>query len=322
MVTSSAIQNRIVLFGSSGFVGSHIAAALSDCELVTPEWPAVDITRPDSLRGIIKPGDIVINAAGYANSTDVTPRGRTLFRAVNVEGLRNLAEAAAEGGTAQFVHISSVAAMGRLEGINISEDACGPITSPYAESKRDGERLLAEFSGRMPITVLRPTSVFGEGRGLVVTLCGFIRRRLVPLPSGGNALIPFTYIGNVVHGVRLALANPACFDRTFIVGDTASYPLRDIVMHLARALRLEVRIVPVPRAAALAAAIMFEGLAAITRTPPVLDRFRLDTLTRSVSYSIRAFQEAVGYDQPYSFSTSMEAIAEWYRLQQAPARRT
>lgn len=316
---NGVIQNRIVLFGSSGFVGSHIAAALKDCEVTAPEWPAVDVTVPDSLRGIIRPGDIVINAAGYANSTDATPRGRALFRSVNVDGLRSLAEAAADAGSAQFVHISSVAAMGRLEGKDISEDVSGPITSPYAESKRDGERLLAGFAGRMPVTVLRPTSVFGEGRGLVVTLCSLVRRGIVPLPSGGRALIPFTYIGNVVHGVRLALANPACFDRTFIVGDRTSYPLKDIVVELARAMGVQARIVPVPWIAALAVAALFEKVAALTGTPPVLDRFRLDTLTRSVSYSIRAFQEATGYDQPYSFRSSMEAIAEWYRSQRTPA---
>lgn len=306
------MSQRVVLFGSSGFVGSHIAAAVHDFDLVMPEWPNVDMTKPESLRGIILPGDVVVNAAGYANATDTTPQGRALFQAANVDGLRNLADAAVSAGAAQFVHISSVAAMGRLEGDGITEDMSGPIRSPYAQSKLEGEQLLSVYTDSLPLTILRPTSVFGEGRGLAMTLCKLVSRGLVPLPLGGRALIPFTYIGNISHAVELVLGNDRCFGRTFIIGDRSSYRLRDIVTEIGRAMGLSVRILPVPKTAALAGTLLLEGLAGASGKPPLLDRFRLDTLTRSVSYSIRAFEETAGYSQPYDLESAIDRIAKWY----------
>lgn len=319
---------RVVLFGSSGFVGSHVAAALapssfdlaqdgSGCwDVVAPEWPAVDMSKPETLRGVIQAGDIVVNAAGYANATDTTPEGRALFESANVDGVRNLAEAAVEAGAAQLVHISSIAAMGRLVGEGITEDMSGPIRSPYAQSKLDGERILSAFDDRLPVTILRPTSVFGEGRGLAATLCKLVITGTALLPAGGKALIPFTYIGNVAHAVGLALGNPKCHGRTFIVGDARSYSVADIVRELARAMGVEARIISVPRAVALAGVLVLEMVSAVRRKPPILDRFRLDTLTGSVSYSISAFEEATGYVQPYSFEQAIDRIGKWYLAEQ------
>lgn len=313
---SPNVDKRVVLFGSSGFVGSHVAAVLNDVDLVMPEWPAIDMSKPETLSGVFQPGDIVVNAAGYANATDTTPEGRALFQSANVDGVRNLAEAACEAGASQLVHISSVAAMGRLYGEQITEEMSGPITSPYAQSKLDGERILSAFDGSLPVTILRPTSVFGESRGLAVTLCKLVSKRLVPLPIGGKVLIPFTYIGNIAGAVKISLGNERCFGKTFIIGDRQSYALGDIVRALGLAMGISVRIIPVPKAVALAGVLVLEGLSGVRGKPPILDRFRLDTLTRSASYSIRAFEEASSYDQPYSFGMSIDRIANWYLEQQ------
>ena len=314
---------RIVLFGRLGFVGSNLLKYLDDPDIVAPSEFDADLTATESLRPVIQPGDVVINAAGYANATDRTARGRALFQAVNVGGLANLAQVCAEAGAAQLVHISSVAAMGRWHALRpfdklraqddgITEDTMRPVTSPYAASKLEGERLLAGFSDRLGITVLRPTSVFGEGRGLAKTLCSFVRRGVVPLPGGGTASIPFTYVGNVAHAVRLTLGNQRCFGRTFIVGDEESYPLREIVLALSKGMGKRVRIVWAPRALWYAAAIGFEAWARLRGSPPLLDRGRLDTMTDCVSYSIAAFREATGYAPPFSLDEAAGRIAAWY----------
>ena len=303
---------RIVLFGRLGFVGSNLLRYLDDPDIVAPSEFDADLTATESLRPVIQPGDVVINAAGYANATDRTARGRALFQAVNVDGLANLAQVCAEAGAAQLVHISSVAAIGRQRGEGITEDMMRPVTSPYAASKLEGERRLAGFSDGLRITVLRPTSVFGEGRGLAKTLCSFVRRGVVPLPGGGTASIPFTYVGNVAHAVRLTLGNQRCFGRTFIVGDEESYPLREIVLALSKGMGKRVRIVWAPRALWYAAAIGFEAWARLRGSPPLLDRGRLDTMTDCVSYSIAAFREATGYAPPFSLDEAAGRIAAWY----------
>jgi nucleoside-diphosphate-sugar epimerase len=279
---------------------------------VVPDENEADLTNPDSLCGVIQVGDIVINSAGYANATDTTEHGKALFRSVNIDGVRNLAEVCVERGVAQLVHISSVAAMGRWHREGVTEEMMIPVHSPYAESKRQGENVLEEYRDRLPITVLRPTSVFGEGRGLARTLCSVVSRGIVPLPGGGSARIPFTYVGNIAQCVELSLGNSKCFGRTFIIGDDESYALRDIVTGLAEALNVNARIVPVPVTLARCGVKCATALFAIFGRPPILDSGRLETLTTSISYSIAAFQEATGYQPAYSVQHALGLIGDWY----------
>lgn len=305
-------EARVLLLGGSGFVGSNLLRNLCLTKVVAPSLQEANLTDPDSLRHCIGPGDVVINAAGYANATDTTARGRSLFRSVNVDGVSNLANVCSEIGVAHLVHISSVAAMGRLDGEGLGEDIMIEPQTPYAASKLEGERILAEYPDKIPITILRPTSVFGEGRGLARTLCAVASKRLVPLPGGGRARIPFTYIDNVARGVELTLGNEKCYGRTFIVGDLKSYPLQEIVMELAHAMHVRPRVVSVPCGLAWAGATGLELLARVRRSSAILDRGRLNTLTNSVSYSIRALQEATGYEPPYSLRQAAQRIAAWY----------
>ena len=302
---------RVVLIGGSGFVGSNLRASLP-FRLVVPSETEADLTIKESLRDWICRDDIVINAAGYANATDFSERGKQLFQSVNVDGLKNLAEVAAEAGVRQLVHISSVAAMGRLKGEGITENMTAEPLTPYAKSKLEGERILAQFMNKIPITILRPTSVFGEGRGLARLFCAAVSKKIIPLPNGGNAKIPFTYIGNITKAVELAINCEPCFGRTFIIGDKQSYPLCEIVNELAKALGKKPRIIPVPIPAAKVGVGILEFISSLSGKTPLLDRYRLDTLSSSVSYSIAAFADATGFVPPYSLNESVNRLAEWY----------
>ncbi len=312
---------RVVVIGASGFVGHAIYHHLKDHHQTVSASRhgndiILDITQPSTLKSAFEPDDIVINAAGYANATDKTPAGIEMFRAVNVDGVRHLAEACVHSGVAQLIHLSSVAAMGRVQGEDICEADYVPVASPYATSKLEGERVLAEFFDALPITIVRPTSVFGEGRGLAATLCKVVARGVVPLPGGGEAKLPFSYVGNLTEAVSRTVRNDACYGETFIVGDEQSYRLRDVVTALADALDVTPRVIPVPVGVARVGVRGLELLSSLLRRPPVLDRGRLQTLTTSVSYNIDKFQAATGYVPPYSLGDAAERLARWYRQEQ------
>lgn len=304
-------MTRVVVFGGSGFIGSAICAGIEGA--VAPSRSLVDLAHGESIGKVLRRGDLVVNAAGYAAATDRTAGGLRRLRAANVDAVRTLAEQAARAEVAQLIHISSVAAMGRPDGPMLTEDQMVEPETPYGVSKRDAELILARYKSVLPITILRPTSVFGEGRGLARMLCTVARLPLVPLPSGGDAHIPFTYVENVTAAVRLALGTSSCFGRTFIVGDEQSYPLREIVVGLAHGMgRRRVQVLAVPVGALHGLAYLEARLRRPGRLP-ILDRTRIDTLTRSVSYSIDAFREATGYRPPVSLRVATQRIGAWYR---------
>ena len=219
-----------------------------------------------------------------------------------------------ETGAAQLIHLSSVAAMGQRAGTALTETDMRPPRSPYGQSKLDAETALAARSGQLPITILRPTSVFGEGRGLAAFLCRIADLPLVPLPAGGRALVPFTYIGNIVEAVRLSIGSDACLGRTFIVGDDRSYRLGDVLRALAVALGHDhPRTVSVPTVLLTTAGVVEGGVRRVIGGSPLLDPIRVETLTSSVSYSTAAFRDATGFEPPHDLDDGVARIAAWHR---------
>ncbi len=307
------MTERVVLFGGRGFIGSSLVRGLTRV-VVAPTRDEVDLTRTDQLTGFLRPGDVVINATGYALATDASPAGRARLRRENVDAVRSLGAAAATVGVGRIIHLSSVAAMGHRTGEGIDEADLRPPRSPYGESKRDGELALQEAAGEVPLTIVRPTSVFGEGRGLAALLCRIADLPVIPMPAGGRARLPFSYVGNLVAAIDLLLQRPETGGRIFIVGDDASYPLRAILTTLARALgRSGERAVPVPLPVVRGLGLVETAVSRRLGRAPLLDPVRIETLTSSISYSTAAFRSATGFVPPYTLEASLVRIAAWYR---------
>lgn len=305
------MKRRILLFGPNGFVGSGLRSHLP--------WAVVPIGKDlanlldiSALTRVMAQGDIVINAAGYVHDRDRTSASSRRLAEANVVGVANLAEAAAVTGVAQLIHISSVAAMGTWRGSGITEGMMRTPRTEYGKSKQAGEQVLAAFRDRLNTTILRPTSVFGEGRGLAAALCRVARLPLVPLPGGGQARIPFTYIGNLAHAVRLCVGERSTFGRTFIVGDRDSYALSAIVQTLGTALGKRPVVVAVPTVIVVPVVRAVERWSHRRGYAPMLTTTRLRTLTESVSYSTEALRAVTGYEPPFDLDASAARIAAWY----------
>lgn len=306
-------MGRIVIFGGSGFIGTALRGGLGQ-DVVSPSRSDVDLTSYQAVASYLYRGDIVINAAGYAAATDTSVAGLRRLQRDNVEAVQVLGRGAAAAGVDRIIHLSSVAAMGHRTGHLIREHELLPPRTPYGQSKRDGEAALLAEAGGVPVTILRPTSIFGEGRGLAALLCRLAYLPVIPVVGGGSALVPFCYVGNLVAAVGHLVDHPTTGTATFIVGDAGSYPLRRIVTTLARALgRADAPVVPIPTLAVRAMGRVETTLSRRLGRLPLLDPVRIDTLTNSISYSTEAFVSATGFKPPYPLETGLERIATWYQ---------
>jgi dihydroflavonol-4-reductase len=147
---------RVYVTGASGFVGSHVARELREQGAdVRDEW--VDLLDADRLRRAVDRCDAVVHIAALYS---FTAPAREL-EAVNVEGTRNVLEAARHTG-ARIVHTSTCATCGPVRGRQATEkDEPAPweLAVPYKRTKLEAERL-ALAAGAVCVN---PTTPVGEG---------------------------------------------------------------------------------------------------------------------------------------------------------------
>lgn len=149
-------------------------------------------------------------------------RDRALSQAINVEGTRQLLDAASRVRTARFVFISSVVAVGDARGVaRIDESApfnLGHLGVHYTDTKRAAEELALARARELDVVVVNPGAIFGvvEGRSNTVR---FIRRMAhgrVPLaaPPGTLSVVG---VADTAEGTLAALERGRRGERYILV---------------------------------------------------------------------------------------------------------
>ena len=136
---------------------------------------------------------------------------RESFFAVNVDGSRHVLEAARRAGVERFVHISTVAVVGRPpeDGVITEETPCRPL-DPYQESKLEGERLALAYhrDHGLPVVVLRPGAMYGPwgryGFNRLFFEDPLVRGLAFRLHGGRHITFP-VFVGDVARAIEAAL---------------------------------------------------------------------------------------------------------------------
>ncbi|MGK0138464.1 MAG: dihydroflavonol-4-reductase [Algoriphagus sp.] len=179
-------NSNILITGATGLLGTEIVAQLltnpslkikalvrdNDNKLPNEvEQVFGDILDIHSLDSALLGVDYVIHAAAYISFNS---RKRNQLFETNVEGTKNLINACLGIGIKKFVHISSVAAIGKPESVLDAENEVlvdenhkwqeSPLNSNYGKSKYLSE--LEVWRGQaegLPTVVINPSVILGEG---------------------------------------------------------------------------------------------------------------------------------------------------------------
>src|SRR5881394_1887542 len=164
--------------GATGFVGWHVARQLLDRgdavralardpsklrELDGVEPIQGDLRDGDSLKRAVEGCGVVYHVAADYRLWTRDPQD--MFRS-NVEGTRNLLDAARRAGVERVVYTSTVGCVGFVPNGLGDEDSPvsrADMTGPYKQSKWDAEQVAIEFAAAgFPVVIVNPTAPVGD----------------------------------------------------------------------------------------------------------------------------------------------------------------
>ena len=261
---------HLLVTGGAGFIGSHLVdSLLKDGHRVTvldnfdpfydrstkegniaghraaAGWRLVecDLRDADALRKTLPGGfDAIVHLAAKAG---VRPSllDPISYQDVNVRGTQNLLELARDWGVRQFVFASSSSVYGVNPRVPWSEEdhVLQPI-SPYASTKVSGELLGHVYSHLYGIRfiALRFFTVYGPRQRPDLAIHKFAKEMLAgrPLPvfGDGSTRRDYTYIADIITGVRGAIDYTATNYEVINLGNNQTITLLEMIRGLEEAL--------------------------------------------------------------------------------------
>ena len=234
---------KVLVTGAAGFIGQHVVRMLEDrgdtvCALLAPTESAEPLADRDctQVRGDIRDlpclvaamegFDAVIHLAAIYKlwMKDYRP-----MYEVNVEGTRNVLEAARRTGVSKVVYTSSIAAVGVEEGTLPATETTGfnqhHRSSHYVLSKHYAELAALEAAeAGVPVTIVNPSFPMGVGdhrptpTGRVI--CRIVVGSYFAYGPGGINVVD---VEDVARGHLLALDRGAVGERYLLAGSDISY---------------------------------------------------------------------------------------------------
>ena len=161
--------------GGAGFLGINLARYLLDrghriisYDVVSFDYPdrdrivevTGDIRDPKTLSESMKGSDIVVHSA--AALPLYTPKN---IRSTDIDGTRNVCEAALCNGVKRLIHISSTAVYGMSDYIPLRENDRLDAVGEYGKAKIEAEMICTEYrQAGLCIPIVRPKSFIGPER--------------------------------------------------------------------------------------------------------------------------------------------------------------
>ena len=209
-------KREVAIIGGAGFLGSRVATHFKEKNIFSKIYDTnlskhsdetiyLDVEDKDSLDQLSEARTIINLAAVHRD--DVRPLSR--YDDVNVQGAKNVCEAASKHGVNKIIFTSTVAIYG-FAPVNTDESGECNYFNDYGRTKYMAEQIYKAWQLEDPINrsvvIVRPTVIFGEGnRGNVYNLLRQIASRRFLMFGDGKNIKSMAYVENVAAFIEYSL---------------------------------------------------------------------------------------------------------------------
>lgn len=317
--------------GGTGFTGGHLCRMLVDrgysvtalarlrSQARLPAAPGIEMVTGDlrdqrSFASALSGVDVVYHIAAAFREARLSDRE---YYDINVEGTRNVIEAAAHAGVRRIVHCSTIGVHGDTGSTPATEE--NPFAPPdsYCRSKVEGELLARELFEKFRIkgTVFRPVGIYGPGDIRFLKLFRSIRRGRFWMIGSGEVLYHLTYIDDLCNGILLCGEKEEAVGEVFILAGEESVTLNQFVAEIAKVVDGQIPRQHIPFMPVLLAATLCETLCRPLRIEPPLYRRRVEFFSKHRSADISKAKRVLGFRPQVALAQGLALTAAWYRAE-------
>lgn len=321
-MASSLEGTPVLVTGATGFIGSRLAERLAGDgarvmgvgrNLERVEWlrekgvelVSLDLLDSDGLQDVVRDQDIVFHAAAVL-SPDVE-----LAEAVNVGATEELVRRAGQAGVRRVVHISTVGVYDMAGDDVVEESAPLALNHPstYPRTKARAEKRAADAAREVGIelAVVRPSMIYGPGRGLwtTVMLQNVCEGKPVFLGDGSANFNP-VYLDDAVDALIRCATSPSAAGEAFNISAEVT-TWREFMGYYGELCGEEPKGLPLWIARLMAAANRIPGVSA------PIDSGTIEMSTSKKIFPTEKARELLGWEPRVELAEGMERTTQWLK---------
>jgi nucleoside-diphosphate-sugar epimerase len=325
---------KIFITGATGYIGNNLAKKLAgdgnilhalcrneNTNLLSHSNIKIfkgDITDRQSIEKAMQDCEQVYHLAAYAR---VWSKDSSIFYKLNVEGLKNVLDAAKNFSIKKIVFTSTAGTLGPSGARPVKEgdERIGEPFTEYEITKTQAEILCREYCNKfgMHIVMVNPPRIYGHG---IITESNAVTRLIKLYMAGKWKIIPgdgkrtgsYVYVDDIVSGHILAMQNGRSGERYILGGENVSY--NKFFELLAKITGKKIGLIKLPVWAMMFAGNAMQLYSKLTGKAPLLTPPWIKKYYHDWSLSSEKAERELGYSY-ISLEEGLQKTVDWLKRQ-------